>query len=189
MKQLRSLLVGAFLVAGSWLLADGIYIEAKAWLAQRLLQDAWLETRSGAERVRPWPWADTWPVARLQVERLGVDQVVLSGASGRTLAFAPGHIDGTATPGRGGNSVISGHRDTHFHFLRSLRRGDIIDLTLPDGRGLRYAVTRRSIHDERDTWLLDQSLTRLTLITCFPFDALVPGGEKRYVVIAKPVLI
>ena len=30
--------------------------------------------------MKPWPWADTWPVARLVVPSLGIDQIVLEGA-------------------------------------------------------------------------------------------------------------
>ena len=177
------------LLTGSWQLAEGVYIEAKAWLAQYLLQQAWAETRDGAPIVRPWPWADTWPLARLKVERLGVDQIVLSGASGRTLAFGPGHIPGTATPGEAGNSVISGHRDTHFRFLQKLKQGDRIALTLPDGSLLHYAVFRFTIQHRDNLQVLEQWADQLTLITCYPFNAVVPGGAERYLVMAKPILI
>ena len=42
----------------------------------------------------PWRWADTSPIARLEVPRLGVRRVVLAGATGAVLAFGPGHIHG-----------------------------------------------------------------------------------------------
>ena len=61
----------------------------------------------------------------------------LAGVSGRTLAFGPGHVDGTPLPGDPGNSVLSGHRDTHFAFLRELRSGDI--LLVSTGRDARRA--------------------------------------------------
>lgn len=189
MRRLSQLLLVVLLVSGSWLAVDGLYIEAKAWLAQVLLQSAWREAEEGGERVRPWPWADTWPLARMEVERLKVDQVVLAGASGRTLAFGPGHIEGTAMPGTRGNSVISGHRDTHFRFLQHLQPGDQIGITRPDGSHIRYAVMQLSVQSEEDTWLLRPTPSRLTLITCYPFDALIPGGAERFVVIAEPVLI
>nr|WP_245832002.1 sortase [Solemya velesiana gill symbiont] len=127
MKWHRYLAAG-LLLFGGWQLSEGIYIEAKAVVAQMLLQQAWQETRQGGSQVIPWPWADTWPVARLKVARLDIDQVVLAGASGRTLAFGPGHLFGSAPPGEEGNSVISGHRDTHFHFLKTLKSGDLIEL-------------------------------------------------------------
>lgn len=185
--RLMHLLVAGMILAGTWQIAEGGYIKAKAWLAQYLLQSAWETTQAGEARVRPWPWADTWPVARLRVPRLGVDQVVLSGASGRTLAFGPGHIAGTAAPGMAGNSVLSGHRDTHFRFLRDLQPGDLIELTPASGARLMYAVVSAEVYDKDDLWLLDQGQSLLTLITCYPFDALLPGGTGRFVIRAIPL--
>ncbi|MET0101142.1 MAG: class GN sortase [Sedimenticola sp.] len=187
-KGYRFLAAGLFLLAG-WQFSEGIYIGAKAAVAQLLLQQAWEETRDGNRQVPPWPWADTWPVARLRVARLEVDQVVLAGASGRTLAFGPGHLFGSARPGSGGNSVISGHRDTHFRFLEQLQRGDRMELLRPDGTTVTYAVYRRSVQHKDDLGVLQKEDDQLTLITCYPFDALVAGGDERYVVEARPVLL
>jgi len=40
--------------------------------------------------------------------------------------------------------------------------------------------------DRHDTWVArDAGDTRLTLVTCYPFDALRPGGPQRYVVAAR----
>ena len=115
-------------------LGGAAYLEAKATLAQALLRGAWSRSLARGTEVRPWPWADTWPVARLSVPRLGIDQIVLAGAAGRTLAFGPGLSTAAAMPGDAGNAVISGHRDTHFGFLRALRIGDLVWITTPQGR-------------------------------------------------------
>ncbi len=178
---------GAMLILGAWQLGGGLYINAKALLAQQLLLNAWDETVSGKQRVRPWRWADTWPLAKLEVKQLGVEMMVLAGASGRTLAFGPGHVEGTEAIGGEGNSVISGHRDTHFEFLKDLKRGDRIELHLPNGRDIQYAVMRMDVVDQDDTWVLNQQESQLTLVTCYPFDSVVPGGRERYVVVAKPL--
>lgn len=175
------------LLLGLWQMGSGIYIEAKALLAQHLMLQAWEETAQGSTRVRPWPWADTWPLAKLKVERMGVETVVLSGASGRTLAFGPGHLHGTAPLGEGGHSVISGHRDTHFEFLKALEWGDRIEVELPTGDSLQYAVMQMDVYDQNDTWILNRMGDRLTLITCYPFDSIIPGGPERYVVFAERV--
>ena len=185
----RGYLATGLLLAGVWLLGQGGYIQVKAWLAQYLLQQAWKETLDGGNRIRPWSWADTWPVARIQVDRLGVDQIVLAGASGRSLAFGPGHISGTAAPGAGGNSAISGHRDTHFRFLGELQDGDEIRLILPAGTEARYLVYQRGVYERDDVWLLGRGERGLTLVTCYPFDALVPGGAERFVVSARPIIL
>jgi sortase A len=167
---------------------EALWIQAKAELAQVLLRRAWLSTQRGEGEVRPWPWADTWPVARLRVPEQGSDMIVLSGATGRTLAFGPGHLAGSALPGAPGNTVLSGHRDTHFAFLREIQLGAAIELRGADGATRRYRVTERRVVHERETgWLAESVETKLTLITCYPFDAVLPGGPLRYVVTAHLV--
>jgi sortase A len=184
----RSLRVpGALALAlATWHGGRAAGIEAKAQLAQVLVRHAWRETLAGARDPRPWPWADTRPVARLLVPSQDVETFVLAGASGRTLAFGPGHLDGTPQPGEPGNAVISGHRDTHFAFLRRLGRGDEIVVESPDGRQHHYRVDTTRIVDRHDVWIVaDAGDTRLTLVTCYPFDAIRPGGPLRYVVVAR----
>jgi sortase A len=173
---------------GGWQAGQGLYIHAKALLAQYLLHQAWARTLAGEREVKPWPWADTWPVARLRVPAKGVDLIVLAGASGRTLAFGPGLLDGTASPGSPGNSLISGHRDTHFRFLKGLGGGDEILIGSADGRTRRYRTVGSQVIDGRKARIaVDTEDAYLTLVTCYPFDAVVPGGPLRYVVTARGV--
>jgi sortase A len=173
------------LAIAAWHGGQAAWIEAKAELAQRLMLRAWRSSQGGGE-ARPWPWADTRPIARLMVPRLGVDELVLAGASGRTLAFGPGHLSGTPLPGSAGNAVVSGHRDTHFAFLRELRLGDLIVVETPDGRERRYLVESASVVGRAELSVAAGSPeTRLTLVTCYPFDAIRPGGPLRYVVGAR----
>jgi sortase A len=176
----------ALLAAGLWQFGQGAYIHAKARLAQALMGQAWARTLEGEREVKPWPWADTWPVARLFVPDLDVDLFVLAGANGRTIAFGPGHLFGTPLPGEAGNSAIGGHRDTHLAFLSDLAIGAEIVVERPDGARRRYRVDWASVLDKREVWVLkDEGPTRLTLITCYPFDALRAGGPLRYVVTAR----
>jgi sortase A len=172
--------------AGLWQIGAAGTIHAKAWLAQVLLTRAWETTLAGATAVRPWPWADTYPLARLQAPALGVDRIVLAGASGRTLAFGPGHLDGTAAPGRAGHTVLSGHRDTHFRFLEDLAPGSELRLQRPDGGWQSYRVVETRVIDTRRARLAPgDGRPALTLVTCYPFDAVVPGGPLRYLVFAE----
>ncbi len=183
LRRGRLWLVLPLLLFGGWQAGQGAFIYAKAALAQVLLRAAWAETLDGKRQARPWPWADTWPVARLTVPRLGVDQIVLAGASGRTLAFGPGHVDGTPAPGALGNSVLGGHRDTHFAWLERLAPGDELYLDTSDGGRRRYRVAGSQVVDHRSARIaLAAPVPRLTLVTCWPFDALRPGGPMRYVV-------
>jgi sortase A len=88
-------------------------------------------------------------------------------------------------PGEHGNVVVGGHRDTHFRFLKDLRLGDALLLEDRDRERVDYAVTAAEVVDrERSDLLADFGDDRLTLITCYPFDAIQPGGPARYVVTA-----
>lgn len=181
--------VASALVLGMWQLGGGVYIYAKAWLAQELLKAAWAEASADVPAAAPWPGADTRPVARLSVPNLAVDQIVLEGASGRNLAFGPTHLAGTAAPGSAGHSVLSGHRDTQFGFLRDLTPGMVVRLQRPDGGWQNYQVRGAEVIDAR-TARLAADLTggaSLSLVTCYPFDAIQPGGPLRYVVFAEGV--
>jgi len=179
-----ALLLAALGVA---LFGQGAYIYAKAQLAQLLIERAWKRALAGEAAPKPWPWADTWPVAQLEAPAQGVKLFVLAGSSGRTLAFGPGHEQGTPAPGARGNSVIGGHRDTHLGFLEKIALGDAMRVQRADGVTVEYRVTQLDVLDKRDTWVArNDGERRLTLITCWPFDALLAGGDERYVVIADP---
>lgn len=183
-KVLRALILGLALV-GIWQLGSGLYIHLKAQLAQHLIESAWSRTLRGEHEVRPWPWADTWPIARLQVPAKDIDLYVLADASGRSLAFGPGYVSGSATPGTTGNSIIAAHRDTHFRFLRELKPGTLIAVQTSDGVVHDYEMSEAQILDVQHHYIEVQSAEpTLTLLTCYPFDAIVPGGPLRYAVIA-----
>jgi sortase A len=182
------LAAAAFIGVGAWNIGHGAYIHAKAQLAQYLLREAWAETQAGRLKAKPWPWADTYPVARLTAPEQGIDLIVLAGASGRTMAFGPGHVDGTPLPGEAGNSVLSGHRDTHFSFLRNARRDELLIVERSNGKRTRFAVFETRVVDQHDLSVLhDTDTAQLTLVTCYPFDAIRPGGPLRYVVVARAI--
>ena len=182
----RRWLVACLLCLGFWQFGQGAYIPAKAWMAQELMQRAWVRGAEGAARPAPWPWADTWPVARLFARSGDVELIVLAGGSGRTLAFGPGHLSASALPGETGNTVIAGHRDTHFSFLRDVEIGESLVIETLGGIKHLYKVVGIDVVDSRrGSLLLDTDEPFLSLVTCYPFEALDPGGPMRYVVTAK----
>ena len=161
------------------------WIHAKAALAQVLLERAWAHSNHGRRMQRPWPWADIAPLARLSVPRLRQELIVLDGDSGQALAFGPGWTPGSARPGTAGLTVISAHRDTQFGFLKALRPGDRLHLDGPAG-GSDYQVEGSRIVDSRQHGLpTADAMDGLWLVTCYPFDAIAPGGPLRYVVQAR----
>jgi sortase A len=185
LRNYTRILLVCLLLAGLAAGGEGLWIFAKARLAQILMEMSWRRALAG-ERIKPWPWADTRAIARLTIERDGAAIIVLAGASGRTMAFGPGHLDGTAMPGDAGNCVITAHRDTHFAPLRYVGPGDILSVQRPDGRSVRYRVQATRVVSKSDTSVLRQDArTRLTLITCYPFDAVRPGTPLRWVVVAQ----
>jgi len=178
--------VACLLCLGFWQLGQGTYIPAKAWLAQELMQRAWNRATSGVEQPVPWPWADTWPVAKLSAKSGEIELIVLAGGSGRTLAFGPGHLSASSLPGEPGNTVIAGHRDTHFSFLKDLRVGETLVLETVAGRRHLYKVIGVDVVDSRrGSLVLDTDQPVLSLVTCYPFDAAVAGGPLRFVVTAR----
>lgn len=186
-KGILKILLLVLPLCGFLFIGKGTYIHAKAELAQLLLETAWSETLNGRKEVKPWPWADTWPVARLSAPHLGISRIVLAGASGSSLAFGPGHLFNSAQPGESGNIIISGHRDTHFTFLQNLKYGDTLQLQSADKQIKNYQVNKIFIIDKSKTNVIPTDLSdRLMLITCYPFDAIRAGGPLRYIVIAEP---
>ncbi|MCA9837134.1 MAG: class GN sortase [Trueperaceae bacterium] len=172
---------------GFWQFGRGLYLMAKAQLAQVLLEHAWEKTLAGDPDARPWPWADTHPVARIRVPNLGIDQIVLSGSSGRNLAFGPTFQLASYQPGEG-TTILSGHRDTHFKFLKDVQPGDMIFVETPEGLEYSYEVSQTEIADIRNSQLRLDDTDRLVLVTCYPFNVLAASGPLRYVVTAKPLL-
>ncbi len=188
MKRAAYLVAVALAVLGATQVAAGAWIHAKALLAQRLIALSWDQSPQPGRARRPWPGADLRPIARLTVPARGVDLYVLDNAAPRTLAFGPGHLAGSAAPGAAGNAVLVAHRDTHFAFLRALERDDEIDVDLAGARRVRYRVSAIAIVERSDPSLVDDDgAARLTLVTCYPFDAVRPGSALRYVVIADRI--
>jgi sortase A len=184
-KQFRYIALVLFLI-GLSLTGKATYIHAKAGLARYLLRSSWQETMEKGDAVKPWAWADTWPVARMIVPEHEIDLVVLEGDSGNVLAFGPGHMTLSSLPGQPGNSIISGHRDTSFRFLERVRVGDRITVQTKEGSMVPFKVIATQIIDAAVLDMnIETDIPLLTLVTCYPFDAVVPGGSERYLVFAE----
>ena len=172
-------LIAIVLALGLVLFGQGAYIHAKALLAQVLLQRAFTETIETGRAIKPWSWADTWPVARIEIKRLHASAIVLAGSSGQALAFGPGHVELTPDAGERGVAVYSAHRDTHFRFLKDVAIGDEIAITRSDGKAFRYRADSSSVvrFDAPGIDPLSNGF-ELVLSTCWPFDAVTPGPMR-----------
>jgi len=191
------------------ILAFGLWIPFKALVAQEMLELAWAESQARQQQVRPWPWADTWPVARLSFQYDDVPQssdaqqhsgalqhsgsedenrkslIVLDGAHGESLAFGPGQVFGNDR--NDGPTVIAGHRDTHFSTLKHLKVGSELRLQNRDGYWRSYHVSDTRVVDSRHQQINTDMLSKdaLILVTCYPFDGLGSRGPLRYIVEAR----
>jgi sortase A len=176
---LRALFRAASLLlclAGLAIAAQGLWIPLKAQLAQALLDRAFESSLAEHRPVKPWPWADTAPVARVSVEWLGASDIVLSGGSGQAMAFGPTLLD---QRGRG-VTVLAAHRDTHFAFVKDLRKGDMVRLERIDGSVERYRVsTFQTVRWDGFAVPSDPPRALLALATCYPFDATESGPWRR----------
>lgn len=191
MKALQIMCAILFL-GGASLTTRALYMHAKAELAGVLIRRAWDQSLQSGESHAPWPWADTHPIARLRIPRLGYDEIVLEGASPRTLAFGPARLFSGARLGESGNVVLAGHRTSWFRPLESVAPGDNIEVEWfnPAVAGLHrrtYTVDAIRIVDPQDVTLLEPtSADALTLITCYPFGY-DPRSPQRFIVRALPL--
>jgi sortase A len=189
-KRYKTVVLWILLISGSVLFGKGMYIQAKALLAQYLISDAWQQTlaHKGNKNFKPWSWADTYPVAKLVVPRLNIEQYVLKGNSGSSLAFGPGLDMNAYMPHTGGTTVIGGHRDTSFRFLQHIKKGDNLIWEDQYGESYSYSIEQLEIMDVREQKIhVDPDENTLLLVTCWPFDAIVAGGPYRLIVRAVKI--
>lgn len=155
-------------------------------LQRRALASLRTETRRVAflARVARREASEGDPIGRIQIPKIGVDQVVIQGTDPETLRKGPGHYPDTAFPGLGGTVAIAGHRTTYgapFRKVDELGRGDRIVLEMPYGR-FAYAVQRTQIVPPTATWVTrDVGYERLVLSACHPLYS----AAERIIVFAR----
>ena len=118
------------------------------------------------------------PLAMLEIDRLGLHQVVVEGTGVEELNKGPGHFRTTPWPGHPGNSVIAAHRTIYggpFSGLDQLQSGDAIEINTIDGAFV-YEVAKSETKAEGDTDVFSQGAGNLlTLVTSNP--AYAPSGR------------
>lgn len=178
-RALPLMIIAALLIGGAAITAKALYIPAKAEVAQFLLARAFDASIEQGTPVKPWSWADTAPVARIAVDRLGVSDIVLSGGSGEAMAFGPTEVlDDRAR----GVTILAAHRDTHFTFIRDLKIGDEITLERIDGSDAAYRVRGfETVRWDEFTYPAHGGDGLLALATCWPFGSQTRGPLRRVV--------
>jgi sortase A len=125
------------------------------------------------------------PVVRIIIPAIRLDEVVVEGLSDKDLWSGPGHMPGTVFPGQKGNSVISAHRDRHFHRLDDLRVGDMIETQTPM-LSVRWRITQRRVVGQEVRAIFESAGPMLTLTTCWPTRYIGPAPD-RLLLTAEPV--
>ena len=140
-----------------------------------------------AEPTRPIPplgkicVGDT--IARLSIERLGVETPVREGVDEVTLAHGPGHVPGTALPGEVTgrmHAVIATSRDASEPFVDKLVIGDRVEVRTPFGPRL-YRVVRRSTVPAGELSIEPTNEPTLSLVAPYPSDSIGPAPLRLVV--------
>ncbi len=131
---------------------------------------------AAAARVRttPGPYER---LGRVAIPRVGLEVAFGEGVHAKALEHGPGHWPGTPMPGQLGNSVLSGHRNTHtapFKQLNLLDRGDKVIATVEGRKPVTFRVDRTTIVKEAEFKDLvlrqpkDPGARTITLFACHP---------------------
>ncbi len=135
--------------------------------------------------VPPQPvFAPGDPVARLEIPRIGVDEIVVSGVGVEDLKKGPGHYPQTPLPGQPGNAAIAGHRTTYgapFFSIDELAPGDEIVATTFAGRFVYRVAATIVVSPDEVGVIAGTADVRLTLTSCHPLYS----ASSRIVVTAQ----
>tara|TARA_B110000438_G_scaffold299927_1_gene351102 strand:+ start:731 stop:1366 length:636 start_codon:yes stop_codon:yes gene_type:complete len=206
-KTARKLAAVALLIVGGFVCVHASWLPAKAWLSQQLIKHSWQQSISimaqqkirGQDNtnphslsmpiaIKPWPWADTFPIAELVFQRIDKSIVVLNGGDPTTLAFSAGAIAPFNQPAAIKPFVVAGHRDSHFAFLEDIAIKDIVSLVDARGKMQHYQVESIDIVDATiGQFPLVADERSLVLITCYPFKGITNSADERYVITATPL--
>lgn len=122
---------------------------------------------------------------KLLLPKIDGELPIVEGVDANDLAKGVGHDADTLLPLDGGQTVLSGHRDTVFRGIGELAIGDTMIVQLPYG-DFEYRITETKIVDADDrTIIVPHDNEVLTVTTCYPFD-FIGYAPDRYIIYAEP---
>jgi len=108
---------------------------------------------------------------------------IYEGTSSSILSKGAGHYSASASPEESDNTIISGHRDTYFRFLKDVSKNDKIIIETNKGV-FTYRIRKAEIVSaSAENILTPKSRPILTLTTCFPFSY-IGDAPERYILTA-----
>ena len=178
----------ALIVCGALLLIGSATSVARGAIARDAARARWAEMEAERSAVRAklstggarWSEARGTPVARVVIPRLGLDEVVVEGVRDEELRAGPGHMIGSVLPGDRGTSVISAHRDRHFHALGGIAVGDTVVTESASGTVV-WTVSRIRVVGADDSALVARPTPTLLLTTCWPIRYVGPAPDRLIV--------
>ena len=109
---------------------------------------------------------------------------ILVGISNTTLNTGAGWSNHSAKFGENGSSMVFGHRDSVFKFLRCINIGDEITIETLDNI-YKYKVIKTEIVNPQDIIISKgKGNHNLQLITCYPFGY-IGSAPQRFIVTAR----
>ncbi|MCK5510419.1 class D sortase [Candidatus Parcubacteria bacterium] len=126
---------------------------------------------------------------RVIIKKIGVNAPIVESASAEYgLSQGAWHVPKTSSPGRGGNTVITGHRFKYlppnnltFYLFHKLEIGDIVSIIWKE-KDYFYRVKEIKIVPDTDLSILKPTKNpTLTMFTCHP----IYSTEKRLVVVSE----
>ena len=121
---------------------------------------------------------------RIDIDRIGLNIVVVQGTDTSSLQKGPGHYATTPLPGQPGTVAIAGHRTTYlapFRHIDQIRDGDEIRLEMPYA-AFTYTVEKHEVVDPGDVGIIKPvGYDRLVLTACHP----PYSAAHRYAIFAK----
>ena len=108
---------------------------------------------------------------------------IIQGTGEKELKEGVGHFTQSVLPGEADNSVLSGHRDTVFSKLDSVKIGDQLIVETSAGIFTYEVKSTRIVHADDRTVIVPTDHAVLTLTTCYPFYA-IGNAPDRYIVSA-----
>jgi sortase A len=126
------------------------------------------------------------PAGLLAAPAIGLQAPVVEGVGNAQLDVAVGHVPGSVWPGQLGTAVLSAHDVSWFSRIDHLHPGDTVTFT-DRCQTLRYRVVGDQVVKSGSP-LYSTLAPRLTLVTCYPLDALFLTPQ-RYVVEADLVSV
>lgn len=133
-----------------------------------------------------------------EIVEVGYDVVDVQGHRVReweVAEYAAGHHKTSASPGEGGNTVITGHNDWKGEVFRTLEYVEPGNEVLIETEDAEHTYVIEEIHMRREVgvsmeerlatgkFMAEMPEERVTLITCWPYGV----NDHRVIVVAKPV--